>query len=72
MKLVQSLAKSFEGRGVYPIFMVIVGWSYAFIVFTVLIWQFVLYALGVKYYDDDFNQAIGKGICKDEDKYKDK
>lgn len=50
--LIESLKKLLEGRGFFASFLVISGWSYALILFIVLLWEIILYLLGVKHEDE--------------------
>jgi hypothetical protein len=56
MSLIESLKKLLEGRGFFASFLVISGWSYAFILVIVLLWQIILYLLGVKYEDKELKK----------------
>lgn len=62
MQIVEFLKKLLEGRGFYPIFMVIYSWSNAVILFGILICEIFLYILKVKFRSKDFkSKADNKG-----------
>lgn len=48
MQIIEFLKKSLEGRGIYPIFMVIYSWSMVVILFGILIYEILLYIFKVK------------------------
>ena len=54
MFIVEYLKGVLEGRGFFASFLVISGWTYAFILMGVLIYNAFLCILGKKYYNDDF------------------
>lgn len=62
MQIVEFLKKSLEGRGFYPIFMVIYSWSNAAILLGILIYEIFLYIFKVKLKSKDFkNKMDNKG-----------
>lgn len=58
MFIIEFLKKAFENRGFLPSFLVISGWSYSIILFSVVIYHFILYAIGKKYYDNEFKMSV--------------
>lgn len=49
MWIIGFLKKSLEGRGFYPIFFIILTWTYTIIIIIVLICQLLLYIFRIKY-----------------------
>lgn len=61
MQIVEFLKKALEGRGFYPIFMVIYSWSNTIILFGILIYEIFLYIFKVKFRSKHFkNKADNK------------
>lgn len=62
MQIIEFLKKSLEGRGFYPIFMVIYSWSNVVILLGILIYEIFLYIFKVKFRSEDFkNKENNKG-----------
>jgi len=49
MFIIEYLKGILEGRGFFASFLVISGWTYAFIILCILICNIFLYAIGKKY-----------------------
>lgn len=58
MQIMEFLKKSLEGRGFYPIFMVIYSWSSVVILFVILIYEIFLYIFKVKFRSRDLKNNI--------------
>jgi len=56
MWIIKFLEKSLEGRGFYPILMVVFSWSYTVVLVGVLICEIFLYIFRVKYYNSQFHK----------------
>lgn len=54
MQIIEFLKKSLEGRGFYPIFMVIYSWSNVVILFGILIYEIFLYIFKVRFRSENF------------------
>jgi len=58
MQIIEFLKKSLEGRGLYPIFMVIYSWSSAIILLGIFIYEIFLYIFKVRIPSKDFKNRI--------------
>lgn len=58
MQIIEFLKKSLEGRGLYPIFMVIYSWSSAIILLGIFICEIFLYIFKVRIPSKDFKSRI--------------
>lgn len=67
MWIIEFLKKLLEGRGFYPILMVILSWTYTAVIVGVLICQFFLYIFGVRYCNHSFIKNANKEIDKKEE-----
>jgi len=56
MFIIEYLKSILEGRGFFASFLVISGWTYTFIIIVVLLYNIFLYAIGKKYYNDEFKK----------------
>lgn len=65
MRIIKWLEGYLQGRGVYPIFMVIISWSYAIIMVCYLICETFLYIFKVKLNDKNFKNEIHKNLKKE-------
>lgn len=64
MGIIKWLENYLQGRGVYPIFMVITAWSYAVILLCYLMCEVFLYVFKVKLNDKNFKNEIHKNLKK--------
>ena len=69
MWIIKFLEKSLEGRGFYPVLMVVFSWSYTVVLVGVLVCEIFLYILRVKYYNPEFNKNDTKAT--DDEKQED-
>lgn len=60
MWIIEFFKTFFKGRGFYPTLIVILSWTYAVILFIMLICQFILFIFKVKYCDSEFSNSIKK------------
>jgi len=67
MWIIEFLKKSLEGRGFYPILIVILSWTYTIVIVGVLICQIFLYIFRVRYYKHSFSKNVNEEIDKREE-----
>lgn len=66
VSILEFLKKSLEGRGTYPVFMVIFSWTIVFVLALAVIFQLLLYIFKVKYDNSEFEAAVNKEINEKE------
>lgn len=60
MHIIEFLKKSLEGRGFYPIALIIVSWSYLIILLAYLVYEIFLYIFKIRYEDEGSESVNSK------------